>query len=144
MAAYKPVAKLFFCGFFLAVCYRLIYEIPTYFWQCKIVEIISVKTVDLKYDIGISVAYKLKDQPKVIFSKVAPLAIDQDADVPAYPYRYLDMISSGSEQIACFSDSGTDAVLFEGVSLETLYYVVFLMFLLLLIVWRRKSSSVMN
>jgi hypothetical protein len=144
MAPYKAAAVFFFGVTFLAVFYRLCYELPTYFWQCKTVEITSVKIVDLKYEQGISVTYKLKEQPNVSFSKVAPIAVEQNAAILSYPYRYLDMISSGAEQSACFSDSGADAVLFKGVSLETLYYLAILAFLFLLIVCGRTSGSVMK
>jgi hypothetical protein len=144
MTPYKLTALIFFGVTFLAVFYRLCYELPTYFWQCKTVEITSVKIVDLKYEQGISVTYKLKEQPNVSFSKVVPIAVDQNAAILSYPYRYLDMISNGAEQSACFSDSGADAVLFKGVSLETLYYLAILAFLFLLIVCGRTSGSVMK
>ncbi len=144
MTPYKLIALIFFGVTFLAVFYRLYYEVPTYFWQCKTVEITSMQVVSLKHEMGVSVTYKSKEQLNTSFSKVAPLAVDQNAAILSYPYRYLDMISSGGEQSACFSDSGADAVLFKGVSLETLYYLAILTFLFLLIVCGRTSGSVMK
>ena len=119
------ISSLFAIPLLMVSIYRISIESKTYFWNCYPARINSIKTIETKRGKEIAVTYTIDNLPKTQFNRVTPIANDEyrSDDQLTFPVSYASRINHDKDLKACTAENGKTAVLFPGISIETIYYL---------------------
>ena len=146
--AYRPqtvglIPMLFAIPLLIISTYRVGTEFRTYFWKCYPAKINSVKTVKTSRGPAVAVSYTIEKFPQSQFNRITPIANNEfrSDDELTFPLHYESRINDTIYLKACTPENGNTAVLFPGISIETIYFLSALGTLLLCIYYDRKQTK---
>lgn len=146
---YRPnpigiISMLFAVPILVISAYRTSIEFKTYSWKCYPARINSIKTIENRRRRSIAVIYTIEKFPEIQFNRVTPIANDEyrSDDQLTFPASYASTINHTNNLKACTPEDGKTAVLYPGISIETIYYLCALTALALCIAfdWKRSRN----
>ncbi|MEY4588529.1 MAG: hypothetical protein RL497_605 [Pseudomonadota bacterium] len=106
----------------IVITYRYAIEINTYFWVCHTATLKNLTQINTRREGAITASYTVNGIGQAEYNRISPIAMDEyrSDQNKYYPIRFIEKIKQSDPLTACISKDRKTAVLFPGISSETI------------------------